>query len=336
MDKQINFPTGNGAFDSRIKVGEDYATISFSQFLHSVESPNCRTKHSAPWVIFSDYKASDARKFSIQTTKGKFYALAGDVDQGNLSKERLLLRLSEVFGDVNCVVYSTYSSDIEDRRWRFVVPLSEPVEGRYYPSMQDIVMDKLAVIGVECDRAMRRTAQLIYLPNRKSEYYDSEIVWPGPFFDPQGLLAESAELLRQTDTPLSEPLRWALSHTRKDRDDGPIARFNRANSLVPLLKKYGYCRKGNQWRSPLQKGSSFATTVIDDRWISLSVSDACLGVSNGQATSGDAFDLFCFFEFDGDVALAIETFNYVDSGAADREWEWSFYQSARLAGERSG
>jgi putative DNA primase/helicase len=96
---------------------------------------------------------------------------------------------------------------------------------------------------------------------------------------------------------------------------GPIERFNAANRIEDLMLKHGYeaASNGHSWQSPLQQSGSFATRVYhhDDgteHWVSQSESDAEAGLGRRSASGarfGDAFDLYVFYEHNGDRHAAL-------------------------------
>jgi hypothetical protein len=96
---------------------------------------------------------------------------------------------------------------------------------------------------------------------------------------------------------------------------GPIENYNAAHRIEDLLLKYGYeaASNGHSWQSPLQQSGSFATRVFynDDgteHWVSQSQSDAEAGLGGQSATGarfGDAFDLYVFYEHNGDRSAAL-------------------------------
>lgn len=123
---------------------------------------------------------------------------------------------------------------------------------------------------------------------------------------------------READAVAKEEARLAAASRRpiaSASGSGPIEKYNAANRIEDLLLKYGYnsASNGHSWQSPLQQSGSFATRVFhnDDgieHWVSQSQSDAEAGLGAQSATGarfGDAFDLYVFFEHNGDRNAAL-------------------------------
>ncbi len=73
-----------------------------------------------------------------------------------------------------------------------------------------------------------------------------------------------------------------------------------------MLESCGYIYDGRgNWRSPLQRGKSYATKIFDDKWFSLSTSDGSVGApAKSGGRFGDAFDLFVCYQHGGDHKAA--------------------------------
>ena len=94
----------------------------------------------------------------------------------------------------------------------------------------------------------------------------------------------------------------------------PIERFNAANRIDDLLERYGYLRLGqtDRWQSPHQTSGTYATKMFGDYWVSLSGSDADVGL--GTATKrgdrfGDGFDLYVAYEHAGNFDAAVRSYD---------------------------
>lgn len=123
---------------------------------------------------------------------------------------------------------------------------------------------------------------------------------------------------READATAKEKARRAAEARRPvatGAGSGPIERFNAAHRIEDLMLRHGYeaASNGHSWQSPLQQSGSFATRVYhyDDgteRWVSHSESDAEAGLGRESASgarSGDAFDLYVFYEHNGDRHAAL-------------------------------
>ena len=76
-------------------------------------------------------------------------------------------------------------------------------------------------------------------------------------------------------------------------------------------------RNGDDWRSPQQAGDTYATRVIDGKWISLSASDAASGLGSKCKSGcfGDAYALYVHYKHGGDHKEAYRTLGREQRGA---------------------
>ena len=178
-------------------------------------------------------------------------------------------------------------------------------------AFNDLIADQL-----EPDRALQRTGQLIFLPNR-GEYYESE-VHDGPRISltPNHPIIVKREQTRRSRTDAeAKAAAWKARKAALTPSDATnvVDAFNKAHVVADLLDRYGYeqARDSNNWKSPMQSGGSYATRDYGDYWISLSGSDGDAGIGQDTKTGqrfGDAFDLFVYFEHAGDFNVAVRTF----------------------------
>tara|TARA_R110001592_G_scaffold44411_2_gene142958 strand:- start:443 stop:2674 length:2232 start_codon:yes stop_codon:yes gene_type:complete len=68
------------------------------------------------------------------------------------------------------MAYTSRSATEANQKARLIVPLSEPVSGGVWLTLQKILNDKLQAAGITPDRVTERTGQLCYLPNRGDFY----------------------------------------------------------------------------------------------------------------------------------------------------------------------
>ena len=90
----------------------------------------------------------------VQRKHGEFYWLAVDVDRGDPALADVLAALQAVVSDASLVIYSTRSARADDRRWRALVPLAEPLPGADYADTAKAFFDLLWPSA-----ASRRTAR---------------------------------------------------------------------------------------------------------------------------------------------------------------------------------
>ncbi|SDL66232.1 hypothetical protein [Paracoccus chinensis] len=186
------FCTGMGAFDTRANSDRPYEGVTWDDIVAMAENPRTVAKEEAQWIIPSYYRGPDARSHAVQRERGKFYALAFDIDEDNPSLEEVVAAVGKMLGGVQCLIYATRSAKPEARKWRGLLPLKQPLPGAWYGPMQDALFDGLEKAGLHPDRSLARTAQPIYLPN-KGEHYESRLI-EGPPLDiaaPSGLTSRA-------------------------------------------------------------------------------------------------------------------------------------------------
>lgn len=317
-----SFCTGCGQSESRATVlsdgrknthptaGTPYDGITGKQIAAMIQNPPSVDKAQGQWFIPSSYTGCDARDHDVQRQHGAFHWLALDVDENNLALDEVRETLSTVLGDCCWMIYSSRSATADNRKWRALVPLKEPISGADYHDTATAFFDLLeqASEGVLIpDRALARPGQLVYLPN-KGTHYEHEIT-KAPRL---ALTPDHPIILRREDTRAkraeaeAKAAAWRAWRERQAPTDASsiVNAFNSAERVANLLAKYGYRQSGhsNDWRSPFQQSGSFATRDYGDYWISLSASDAAEGIGRDSKTGqrfGDAFDLFVHFEHGG-------------------------------------
>ena len=314
----IQFCTGNGQFDTQIKTGQPYKTITLAEVEAMVREPASVDKDKGQWVVFSDHNQFDARKHEAQKKHGSFGVLTVDLDEGAPQLDDVKRAITEALGDVYHSIYSSRGATREKPKWRVLFPLSSNVPGANYTDIQRALFDLLDQRGLKCDRVLERTGQLVFLPN-KGVHYEWDI-HKGPTLSTEtGPLGErvsqNARMLEEKRR--KEALEAAQMAPRrllgKDADDDPMQWCNSNFTLTDLLRDYGYEQSGNSdnWRSPHQTSGSYATRVYpDNRWVSLSGSDFNAGIgrqsADGGSCSGDAYDLYVYYEHKGDNGEAYQ------------------------------
>lgn len=326
------FCTGFGQYDTHAETlssgkrntaptaGTDYQGITGKEIAKMAANPPSLPKGEAQWFIPSTYRASDGREHDVQRNSGEFWFLPLDVDCNDLSLKEIDEAVAGVCGDVGRIIYSSRSAKPDDRKWRALVPLKEPLSGDDYGDTVGAFNDMLTEASVGLlipDRAFERAGQLIYLPN-KGEFYEHEIN-KGNRLD---LTPDHPTIQRREDTrrKRAEAERLARASCERRRQKAladpegsasVIEAFNASTTVAAELERYGYeaARGGRDWRSPNSTTGSYAVRDYGDFWISLSGSDADQEIGNTSpsgARIGDAFDLFCHYEHDGNNSAAIK------------------------------
>lgn len=317
--------TFNGSYDSHKGSGTDYETINLGEVFDM--SPGCTEKTKAAAIVPSSYHASDARSHEVQRTKGAFVAVGLDIDKGNHDADKIDRLVAEFFGDgVARRIYSTSSASPENRKWRVVVPLTEPLPFEEWRLLSQAVHAFMAEQGVVCDAALARAGQPVFLPNvppdKRGEDGQPQFFVSKPTdglgATPGSGLAAAWIKRLQSDRERTEARAKAArsSSDMRLKGGGSFDAFNRANPLAEILSSCGYepsPYNDLDWRSPHQTSTSYATRIfVDDNggeyWVSLSGSDAEAGLgapAKDGLRFGDAFDLFVHYKHGGDKGAAL-------------------------------
>ena len=321
----------NGTYDTHIKTGDDYDTATLAS-LFTLEPANA-DKMAGPAFIPSIYHDYDAREHGVQRVRGQYVALTCDIDKGNVAPRQVQDLVRGFCGDAAWLIYSSPNARPNDRRWRIIIPLENPVWFADWNDAQNALFNFLAGAGIECDRALERAAQPVFLPNVPDTHKSGEPLRDSdgkPLYYQRATTGTNAQGLSLDEGPVQagiiairrkraeddaerEVLRAEAEKRRASRDTvtgGEIIEdFNRSARIADLLSNYGYeqCpRNAEDWRSTYQQGETYATRIISDKWVSLSSSDASAGLGAQCATGcyGDAYDLFVHFEHKGNHKAA--------------------------------
>lgn len=349
----------NGSSDTKKYSGQDYDTLTLDQVFRM--EPGSAEKMQALAIIPSGYCASDARTHEVQREKGRYVALALDVDTGNLSLN-VVAGAIQVFAGENtaALVYSSSSASAEQQKWRGIIPLAKPVGFEQWQELQHCLFRHFQqVTGIKPDYALDRAGQPVYMPNvppaRRDAFGDPEFYhWISLGSEglrpSSGRVREVIQALRQERAALDAEMERRREQARRDamrrtasRGDGRsaidlIKRFNDANSIEDLLRANGYDQRGRSkdWRSPYQSSGSYATRNYGTHWISLSESDSRSGLGRHTAKSasacfGDAFDLFLHFEHGGSIKRALRALS--DDERQERREDMARFEPAVSAAD---
>jgi hypothetical protein len=332
----IRFLTAPGSFYTLIdKPGQAYPGISWAEIARMAASPQAKEKIDADFFIPSTYREHDGRSHDAQREHGAFRMLALDIDRGNPSLDDVLAAVEAVCGPVSLLAYSSSGASPENRKWRVLLPLAGVLTGAEYEAAQTALFDLLHAHGIHPDGALARCGQPIYLPNvplakRNPDitpiFYQHRVIRAGT------LRLDAASAIRQEIDRRAEQHRLAAEQAERARADrerqraerrqkfpdqvSPIDAFNADHTIEDLLMRYQYERRGSSqhYRSRYQTSPSFATENFLSYWVSLSGSDAAAGVGKPKSLGesaycwGDAFDLYCHYEHDGDFDKAVRAY----------------------------
>lgn len=312
----VNICTGFGGTDSHAlrlsdgrlnpsdNAGKPYQTITMEEVWAMLSDPPTVAKERAQWIIPSEYHQHDARTFEVQRDEGKFSSfLCWDVDKGNFELGFVIQTVRQSLGHgVAFVVYSSRGSKPDQKKWRVLVPHSQPLNGSGYIAVQQTFFEDLESLGLVLDSTLARPAQLVYLPNR-GEHYE----W---YAEPGHLLGLRGHRLQGVFTAkLADQNARTQAQQSSKEIKGTLSwlgAFERKHPTHELLTLYGFEPQadGIHWISPLSASRSKSSFMLyeDGGWISLS--DGDIAAKLGRPTPsgnrmGDGFDLFVHFNCHG-------------------------------------
>jgi hypothetical protein len=332
----IRFLTAPGSFYTLIdKPGQSYPGISWAEIARMAASPQAKEKVDADFFIPSTYREHDGRSHDAQREHGAYRMLALDIDRGNPSLDDVLSAVEAVCGPVSLLAYSSSGASPENRKWRVLLPLAGVLTGAEYEAAQTALFDLLHANGIHPDGALARCGQPIYLPNvplAKRNPDLTPIFYQHRVIRASTLRLDAASAIRQEIDRRAEQHRLAAEQAERARADrerqraerrqkfpdqvSPVDAFNADHSIEDLLMRYQYERRGSSqhYRSRYQTSPSYATENFLSHWVSLSGSDAAAGVGKPKSLGenaycwGDAFDLYCHYEHDGDFDKAVRAY----------------------------
>jgi hypothetical protein len=157
-------PTFTGQYDTNIKTGVDYRSRRLGDIWGM--KPMSVPKANAPAFIPSTYIAFDARNHLVQRERGQFVALTGDIDKGDVRLADVITHTRVLFGSEAAIfIYSTGSATPQDKRWRIIAPLMEPVPFERWNEAQEAFSNYMEANGVPMDRSLAKAGQPVFLPN---------------------------------------------------------------------------------------------------------------------------------------------------------------------------
>ena len=313
------------------KAGSQYDGITAQEIAGLVAKPQCVEKENALFIIPSEYRFHDGRSHETQRALGRFRYLCFDIDTGNHMLRAIEDAFQGVFGDAGMMIYSSSSATKSNKKWRVLVPLRDPIIGSEYTDATLAAIGMLSIRGIECDHALTRCGQPVYLPNvpidKRDEdgrplFYQYNIIKKQPYeYEGSPLesavrmaiaMREEAEEKARIEREQRAEKRALARANLKDQFD-PVEEFNNTHTIADLFLQHGYQKLGgsNQYRSPNQSSGSYAVADFKEYWVSHSGSDVACGI--GQVKDGycwgDAFDLYCYYEHGGDMTKAVREYS---------------------------
>jgi hypothetical protein len=283
---------------------QPYTSVTLNDILALLDNPQQVDKATAQWVIPSSLLS---RSKDEQLEGGQFYALWQDIDEPKGQKIQSMTKvLSEVVGST-VWAYTSKSATSDNQKCRMIIPLAQPIDADTFNKVQRVINSKLLQAGITPDIANERVNQVFYLPNR-GDYYEhctsGEILG---YFDTATIAKDLAKLWASDQQAESERLAArevsrAKAATRVSAGThSPIEAFNAEYDIHSLLIGYCYLKKGNRWLSPNSSSGISGLTVKSGKYHTSHQSD----INAGLRATGDAFDLFTFYEHGSDRDAAL-------------------------------
>ena len=295
--------------DSKNRV--KYLRISLSGIIALIDSPQKTEKKHSQWLIPSSLPT---RCFRSQEQHGRFLMMWADLDDSPPTLPDLAESIEVMLSGADYEIYNTSSATISNPKARILIPLRNPLSGADFILAQQILNDRLKVLGIKPDRATERPAQLCYLPNR-GEFYGSRSRRQGSLFNPMQTwaaeISAKREAIRAAQMALDAAKRTATERRAALKlSDAPnlVSTFNLVYTPQDWLTTAGYDQRGNSFRHPNSQTGNYSATVKTDssgvlRVNSLSSADP-LG-TNGQGAH-DAFSCFTVLCHSGDHSAALK------------------------------
>jgi hypothetical protein len=287
-------------------------SITFAQIEQMLEQPQQCDKSEAKWFIPCNVLTRSKDKQNA--LNALFYCLWADLDdmQGETLQTLADYACNELLplglGSVKVLAYNTKSASNENQKSRLILPTAKPLGIDDFIRCQTVLNDKLEAMGVTPDRATQRPVQICYLPN-KGVFYQSinqgnQPLEPLTFWRDE--LAKLEVQQRQAEKDRQQRLEQSRIRAAQRVASGtysPIQAFNDAYSLDDLLTAYGYMQTdNNRYLSPNSTSGMAGLEFKNGRYITAHQSD----ISIGLPQSGDAFDLFKFYEHNNDQNKALK------------------------------
>ena len=301
-----------------------------------------RSRASLPWsprlgrnatalaIIPSTYRDFMTQTFELSASEGSSLRCAATSTAATHPLEAIVGAVQAFAGDCAWLIYSSPHSRPGDRRWRVILPMGSALAFAGWYDCQLAFFGHMESGGIKMDHALARAGQPVYLPNVPPVHIKSGTALHGGDGAPLYFVKHASSTAALGLSMASHPLASRVTAIRKrraaddaererirqesamrraqkpqDANDNIIAAFNATNSIAVMLELCGYeqsPRSAEDWRSPHQTGETYATRIIDDKWVSLSQSDAAarLGRQCKSGCFGDAYDLYVHYKHGGD------------------------------------
>ncbi len=307
---QIKLCSGFGkTYTDKGIYGKPLKSVMIDDIYAMAANPQQVDKSKAQWFIPSTIHA---RKWAKHIEMGEYHAVWLDLDQ-HTTLDAIKDILAELYV-FDYIAYSSSSAKFIHQKWRVIIPLATPATFEAWEKVSDIFNDKFQAAGIIPDTKNKGAGQLCYLPNR-GEFYEYVIgeSLTGDRFDWQRAfkneladkkakaIAEQQRINQQREISRIKAIERMASGIKS-----PVDAFNYAYSVEQMFESYGYKRDGIKWLSPNSESGNAGVVIKGSKWISSHGSDSDIGKPCKNGVSGDAFDLFKYYEHGNDHNNALK------------------------------
>ena len=329
----LRFCSGNGQYHSENNSvdPQPYLDISLPEVEAMVLNPQRVPKPEAPWIIFSTEKT---RIHAEQRENSSFGAAWFDIDENPLGLDHVVKTIRSILPGKRFLAYLTKSATPENQKCRVIIEYAHLCPGQDHELAQQVLNDRLEAAGIKPDRKAEQAGQICYLPNC-GEHYDYHLEQGEPLdvIKDLGNDLEAKQTLRIEEEQRRRRQREEARRKAAERlaagIESPIDAYNAANPIEDVLERYRYKKIRGRYLSPNSSSGTPGVSIKEDgKWVSSHNSDeATVG------RSGDAFDLFCYYEHHGnsDAAIKAAARMYCQSGSSSAGVEFGpeFFEGKR-------
>ena len=311
MNNTIMLAGGTGKLHSDGgKTPKPLSIITLDAIQAMLTTPQAVDKDNALWAIFSNVHT---RSLARQKENGNHYALWADLDLcEGLTFEGIKDAVQRAVGS-DIWVYSSRSATLENPKCRVIVPLLEPVAGKDYSRIQQVLNDRIQAAGIEPDPKNLTANQICFLPNRGEYYeqYSTDFVGsldPTEWQDDLAKLVLTEQAARAALDAKREQAKLKVTERMQSDQLSPVDAFKRHYPLTLMLESCGYLQRGDRWLSPNSESGVAGVKISDDglKWFSQHGSDIGIGQTTNGTAWGDVFDLFVHYNHGGNYSEAVK------------------------------
>lgn len=330
--------SGFGKYDTDRRTGQPLQGVTWREIQALVDSPQDGVeKDRARWVIPSDRLSRDQKADHLRPL------LWLDIDdEPSLTLEDVTERVGAALpNDAEFECYTSRSATEAHQKCRVLIPLAQPLGIEDWVLASQYLIDRM---GIRCDPASTRPAQVCYLPNR-GEFYDNLAVrntgrrldvwsdWHPPMAEGRAALRRAEEATRKAQEAAKQRRATLTAAMANGGSESLIDAFCQAYDVADILTRAGYDQRGDTWRHPNSKTGSYSASVQTGsdgrrRVHTLSTSDPL----HSDEGAHDAFSAFVVLMHGGDRSAALR-----DAG---NQWltirgeSWNRVQQREWAQER--